>query len=92
MLPIDDTYHILKADEIKEIIDRLQPKIVIPMHYKIAELEPTPGKPKNLGILSKYLENKSDLIRLESNIIELDVSLLPDKLQYMVFQHSPRVK
>ena len=92
MLPIDDTYHILKADEIKEIIDRLQPKIVIPMHYKIAELEPTPGKPKNLGILSKYLENKSGLIRLESNIIELDISLLPDKLQYMVFQHSPRVK
>ena len=74
MLPIDDTYHILKADEIAEIIEKIQPKIVIPMHYKIAELEPTPDKPKNLGILKEYFNDKTNLTRLNSNKTELSVS------------------
>jgi L-ascorbate metabolism protein UlaG (beta-lactamase superfamily) len=33
ILPIDDSHHILNDDQVRRIIDELQPKIVIPAHY-----------------------------------------------------------
>ena len=92
MLPIDDTYHILKAQEIQEILRVVQPKFVIPMHYKITELEPTINKPKNLGPIDKYIGNLNELTVLEKNTIELSVKTLPKHMEYLVFRHSPKVK
>ena len=34
-LPIDGSEHILTAEDIAGLIDRLEPKVVIPMHYRI---------------------------------------------------------
>jgi L-ascorbate metabolism protein UlaG (beta-lactamase superfamily) len=92
MLPIDDTYHILKADETAEVIRRINPKVVIPMHYKISALEPTPGKPKNLGTIDKYINANSNVTILENNVLEIDLQSLPEHLNYIVFPHSPKVK
>jgi L-ascorbate metabolism protein UlaG (beta-lactamase superfamily) len=92
MLPIDDTYHILKAEELVEIIDRLNPKLIIPMHYRIDALEPTPGKPKNLGHVTDYINAHNNVTRLKNNVHELKKNDLPDKQQYILFKHSPAVK
>lgn len=92
MLPIDDSYHILKADETAEVIQRIGPKIVIPMHYKIPALEPTPDKPKNLESIDAYFKNKDNVTRLEGHKTTLNVAGLPSTLQYLIFEHSPAVK
>src|SRR2546430_6011820 len=49
MIPIDSQFHILKADEIVAIRRQLSPSILIPMHYRHADLETNPGKPELLG-------------------------------------------
>ncbi len=92
MLPIDDSYHILKPEEIDKIIMTIQPKITIPMHYKIAELEPTPGKPKDLETIDQYFSDKANVARLESNSAEFSAELLPEQMRYVVFEHSASVK
>ena len=92
MLPIDDSYHILKADETAAVIQSVNPKIIIPMHYKIAALEPTPGKPKNLETAEKYLNARDNVVRLKGNTIELNKTDLPNAPQYFVFAPSPQIK
>ena len=92
MLPIDDSYHILKPEEIDKIITTIPPKIIIPMHYKIAELEPTPGKPKDLETIDQYFSDKTNVTRLEGNSAEFSAELLPDQMRYVVFEHSDKVK
>jgi L-ascorbate metabolism protein UlaG (beta-lactamase superfamily) len=91
LLPIDDTYHILKAEEINEVIEKIQPDIVVPMHYRIPALEPTPGNPKNLGPIDAYLQQKSNVTWLEDNILEINHGALPKEMQYYVFKHSPLI-
>jgi len=91
MLPIDDSYHILKAEETAEVIRRVDPKIIIPMHYKITDLEPTPGKPKNLESIDEYIASRENVISLNGNLKEISSSEIPKSQQYWVFEHSPLV-
>ena len=35
MVTVDDSIHLLTYDEVDGLIDRLQPRVVIPMHYAI---------------------------------------------------------
>jgi L-ascorbate metabolism protein UlaG (beta-lactamase superfamily) len=92
MLPIDDSYHILKAAEIEEAISILQPDVVIPMHYRIAELEPTAGKPQGLAGIDEYIGTRDNVIMLKSNSAEIDSSLFGDQMRYLVFRHSPAIR
>jgi len=92
MLPIDDTYHILKADEVAAIIAHIKPRIIIPMHYRIAELEPTPGKPKNLGPVDEYIDARDNVNKLKGNTYTINKEKLPEKEQYILFRHSAKVK
>jgi len=66
MIPIDNEYHILKHNEIQTIITRLHPKIIIPMHYRIPDLEEE-NKPDDLGEIEPYLQSLPNVIRLTSN-------------------------
>ena len=47
MMPIDSQFHILKADQIAAIRSKLSPRILIPMHYRHADLETNPDKPEH---------------------------------------------
>lgn len=91
MVPIDDTYHILKEEELKEVLDRLEASLVIPMHYKIAALEKRPGLPKNLGTIENYMKDKKQAIHLKGNKYVVSKKLLPEQSKYLVFQHSPDI-
>ncbi len=92
MVPIDDEEHILKNEELNTVLQRINPKIIIPMHYKIAELEKEEGKPQDLGTIDNYLKGKSNVKFLKRNFSALSIEVLPASPQYWVFKHSPLVK
>lgn len=92
MLPIDDTFHIISSEDTKKAIQSIDPKIVIPMHYKITELESTPDKPKNLGPIDAYIAARNNVTLLESNTFKIGQNDLPKQMEYLVFKHSPKVQ
>ena len=91
MIPIDSKFHIISKETIEEIIARLEPKIIIPMHYRIASLEEV-DKPKNLGDIEPYLKDQEHVIRPESNIYILSKSKLPELPTYLKLQTFPGLK
>lgn len=89
--PIDGDYHILKEDEIAVVVNNLMPRILVPMHYRLPDLE-DPGFPKGgLGEIDPYLNQKQNVVKLESHRLKLAKNDLPNSWQIMVFQHSPDV-
>lgn len=92
MIPMDSTYHILKKDETESMITAINPKVIIPMHYKHPDLEDGPGKPKNLGPIEPVLQNKENALWLQSNKYQFDdISQLTEQT-YIIFQHSPDIE
>ena len=92
MVPIDDTYHILKEEELSEVLNTVNAPLVIPMHYKIAALEKRPGLPQNLGAIDNYMAGKKNVIDLNRNEYVVSKHSLPRESQFLVFQHSPLIE
>jgi L-ascorbate metabolism protein UlaG (beta-lactamase superfamily) len=91
MLPIDAKHHILKEAEIEAIRKALHPRIVIPMHYRILDLEPSADSLQDLGEISPWLAGQKNVVHLESNVATFSAdSLLPSQI-VVVFPHSPKV-
>jgi L-ascorbate metabolism protein UlaG (beta-lactamase superfamily) len=91
MVPIDAKHHILKDAEIQAIRKALRPRIIIPMHYRIPDLEPSADSPQDLGEISPWLAGQNNVVQLESNIATFTAgSLLPSQV-VVVFPHSPKV-
>lgn len=91
MIPIDSQYHILKQQEIEEIIKRLQPKLIIPMHYRIPHLE-AENKPKDLGGIEPYLSKQAHVIRSKTNTYTITKNKLPEKATYLYLEVHPNLK
>jgi L-ascorbate metabolism protein UlaG (beta-lactamase superfamily) len=92
MMPIDAKHHILKEAEIEAIRKALHPRIVIPMHYRIPDLEATADSPEGLGEIGPWLAAQQNVVQLESNrAIFTAASLLPSQM-IVVFPHSPLVR
>jgi len=91
MMPIDGHNHILDVKEIRAIRAELRPRIVVPMHYRLPDLEPADG-PSDLGPIGPWLEQQENVVRLRHHraILRAD-SLLPAD-QIVVFPHSPLVR
>jgi L-ascorbate metabolism protein UlaG (beta-lactamase superfamily) len=91
MMPIDAKHHILKEAEIQAIRKALRPRILIPMHYRIPDLELSGDTPQDLGEISPWLAGQDNVVQLESNIATFTAdSLLPSQV-VVVFPHSPKV-
>jgi L-ascorbate metabolism protein UlaG (beta-lactamase superfamily) len=91
MMPIDSEYHILKEHEIQRILQQLNPRILVPMHYRLADVEPEAGKPEDLGGIDGWLEGRANIRRLATHQTEIAVGDLPENMQILVFNHSPLV-
>jgi L-ascorbate metabolism protein UlaG (beta-lactamase superfamily) len=91
-LPIDSDYHILKESEIQSILEQLTPGIVIPMHYRLADLEPEAGKPDGLGGIDAWLEGRGNVRRLATHETAISLQDLPDSRQILVFEHWPTLQ
>ena len=91
MMPIDAKHHILKDAEIQAIRKALRPRILIPMHYRLPDLEPSGDTPQDLGEISPWLAGRENVVQLESNTATFTAgSLLPSQV-VVVFPHSPKV-
>ena len=66
-------------------------RIVIPMYYRIPDLEPSSDTPEGLGEISPWLADQQNVVRLDTNIAMFTASsLLPSQVVVM-FPHSPKV-
>ena len=92
MLPIDSDHHILSHDAIEAYRKRLSPRILVPMHFRHADLEIEPDSPSDLGNLDGWLDKQKNVRRLKTHTARIAASDLPEKKQVLVFEHSPKVK
>jgi len=90
--PIDSDYHILKADELEVVLNTLNPKIIVPMHYRHPDLEKEGFPRGGLGEIDPYLEGKDNFKRLTGNTELFEKLTLPDFPRIIVFQHSRDVR
>lgn len=90
MMPADRDYHILSADETSDMIAAVRPRLVIPMHYAIPELEPGDG-PSDLGPLEPWLEGREGVVRLDGNVLAVDAAHPLPEGEIVVFRRSPLV-
>ena len=91
LLPIDGAYHILSADEIDRIVDAVHPAVVVPMHYRIPDLEMDPNSPSDLGPVDPWLEGREGVLQLDTHTYELRPGDLDGAPRVLVFRHSPEV-
>jgi len=90
MLPIDDEDHILKKDELKQIIQKISPGILVPMHYRLGDLEDE-GSPSNLGSIEQFVETRENVLQLGNHVKVFSKSKHSATMVTIVFQHSPIV-
>lgn len=91
MIPIDARHHILEEAEIQAIRKALRPRILIPMHYRLPDLEPSADTPRDLGEISPWLAGQENVVRLESNLATFTAGALLPSQVIVVFPHSPKV-
>lgn len=91
MMPVDANHHIMKDAEVDATRNALHPRITIPMHYRIPDLEASPKNPEGLGDIEPWLAMQQNVVRLDANVATFaGSSLLPAHI-IAVFPHSPRV-
>ena len=90
MLPADGVDHILSKETTAEILDALDPRYVVPMHYRLPDLEPGDG-PSDLGEIEPWLEGRSPVRRVGGHVTALSPEDLPAQRTYLVFEHAPYV-
>jgi L-ascorbate metabolism protein UlaG (beta-lactamase superfamily) len=91
MMPIDSQFHILKADQIAVIRSKLSPRILIPMHYRHADLETSPNKPELLGGIDEWAKGEATARYLASHQLKLSFADLPKGPEVVILKHSPLV-
>ena len=91
-MPIDSQFHILKADQIAAIRNRLSPPILIPMHYRHEDLETNPSRPEQLGGIDDWAKGEANVRYLTVNKQDFSFASLPNKPEVLIFKHSPLVK
>ena len=87
LIPVDGDEHILKADEVGAIRRQLNPRLLIPMHYRMRGLS---RLPRSLGPIDPWLENQTGVNRVGSH--RMSLSQLPADPQIAVLEPSPEVK
>lgn len=87
--PVDDLEHILKFAEVAEIERLLEPRITIPMHYRIEAISELP---KSVGPIAEWLAKRPRVRRVETNRITLGPADLPDKNEVWALAPSPAVR
>lgn len=88
MAPIDGNEHILKYAEIENISETLRPAWVIPMHYRLADLEASANSPEDLGEVAPWLEMQERVERVGSSRHSLSIATLPAEETALVFEHG----
>jgi len=91
MLPIDAEFHILSQTTIDDYRTRLQPRLLLPMHYRHDDLELDPDKPGDLGNIDDWAADQERVRRVDSDRATITVGDLPQEPGILIFEHSPAV-
>lgn len=92
MMPIDSEFHILKEYEIQTILTQLSPDILVPMHYRLADLESNEDDPSGLGGIDGWLEGRPNVRRLSTHRTTISMQDLPSSQEILVFEHWPKLE
>jgi len=92
MIPVDGREHILSFGEVDAIVEAVDPRVVVPMHYRMKGLEVKTEQRLDLGNIEEWIERRDDVRVLEKNFAVLTASDLPESREVWVFPYSPKVR
>jgi len=82
MVPVGG-YYTIPVEEVDRLIDQLQPKVVIPMHFKTEAVPDLPIAP-----LEAWLKGKSEVKRLGRSWVEIRRDDLPEHREIWVLDYQ----
>ena len=91
MIAGDALYHIVSPEATDAAIEALQPSIVIPMHYRIPELELDADSPSDLGEVGPWLEGRGPVEMVGRETVVLTADDIDGARRILVLEHSPRI-
>ncbi len=83
LVTVDDSNHLLTYEQVDSLVQRLQPRIVIPMHYAIPGLHSTDCE---LLPADEWLRHHHTVHRLETDRFDFTLSKLPTQTEIWLFQ------
>ena len=87
LVTVDDSVHLLTYEEVDGLVQRLQPRVVIPMHYFIPGLS---ASGNDLLPPEGWLDRQDGVRRLESSEADFSPENLPSRTEVWLFQPSPQ--
>jgi L-ascorbate metabolism protein UlaG (beta-lactamase superfamily) len=88
MVTVDDSCHLLTYPEVDALIDMVQPRVIVPMHYLIPVLMP---ESSTLRTIDEWLSMRSKVRQVGGHHITLTQAELPSETEVWVFEPSPEV-
>ena len=86
LVTVDDSNHLLQPEEVDSLIERLSPKIVVPMHYQIPGLM---ADDTGLEPPENWIATQPRVKRLVGESATFSAQELPSQTEVWVFQPSP---
>ena len=86
LVTVDDSIHLLTYEEVDGLVQRLQPRVVIPMHYFIPGLS---ASGNDLLPPERWLDRQSTVRRLNSPEADFSSDGLPSSTEVWLFQPAP---
>ena len=89
-IPVDADEHILSFETVDEIRRALEPRVLVPIHYRLGALE-SAGEPEDLGDIGPWLDGREGVRRLGTNVLHMSRDDLPGMPEIWVFEASPLI-
>ena len=86
LVTVDDSNHLLTYEEVDALIQRLEPKVVVPMHYQIPGLM---ADDTGLEPPEEWLTTQPRVKRLDGHTAVFSPKSLPSKTEVWLFRPSP---
>lgn len=86
LVTVDDSCHLLTYPEVDALVDLVQPRVVIPMHYQIPALM---SASTTLRTIDEWLATRGHVRRLGNHHLSLSPTSLPATPETWVFEPSP---
>ena len=86
LVTVDGSNHLLQPEEVDALVERLEPRVVIPMHYQIPGLM---ADDTGLEPPDSWLATQPRVKRLKGETATFYASDLPSQKEVWVFQPSP---
>ena len=83
LVTVDDSSHLLTYEQVDSLVERLQPRVVIPMHYAIPGLHSSECE---LLPPDTWLSSQTTVRRLETDRFEFSPDKLPKQTEAWLFQ------